>query len=220
MVFTEDHRGLGHGLFLLPVSGEPTLITDPRKHRSDLVPVKDVRAVSNLMAATIDLIRERGLDRGLWAHRRRYSASTDGPGTAGFTTRALRDPRFKTDRDLSIINSESEQAALRQAASVADSALEASIAVIRREGATERSVCAAGIFAACPPVRFRALQRVTRAPGRRSVRAGRKQPTASSRGDLILLDAIGAVDGYQFDVNRSSRWPHRRLQAAVAGDGL
>src|SRR5688500_2196735 len=49
-VFTDEHRGLGHGLFLLPVSGEPVLVTDPRKHRADLVPVADVRHASNLMS--------------------------------------------------------------------------------------------------------------------------------------------------------------------------
>src|SRR5919112_4490601 len=61
-VFTDEQRGFGHGIFLLPVRGQPILLTDPRKHRSDLVAVDDVRPAANLSAATVDLLRERSLD--------------------------------------------------------------------------------------------------------------------------------------------------------------
>ena len=42
-VFSEGNRGMGHAVFLLPVEGEPVLLTDARKHRPDLVAVDDVR---------------------------------------------------------------------------------------------------------------------------------------------------------------------------------
>src|SRR5215210_7502483 len=63
-VFSDLNQGMGHAFFLLPVSGVPTLLTDPRKHRADLVVVDDIRAAADLGAAVIDLLRERGLERG------------------------------------------------------------------------------------------------------------------------------------------------------------
>src|SRR5918992_4851078 len=61
-VFADGNRGMGHAFFLLPVRGEPTLLTDPRRHRADLVAVDDVRPAANLSAATVDLLRESSLD--------------------------------------------------------------------------------------------------------------------------------------------------------------
>src|SRR6188768_517488 len=63
-VFTEEHRGLGHGILILPLRGEPVLITDPRRHRADLVPIADVRVTTNLMQTAIGVLREKGLDAG------------------------------------------------------------------------------------------------------------------------------------------------------------
>ncbi|MBA3415006.1 MAG: hypothetical protein H0U10_07275, partial [Chloroflexia bacterium] len=52
-VFSADNRGMGHAFLLLPGHGEPTLLTDPRRHRADLVAVEDVRAAADLGAAAI-----------------------------------------------------------------------------------------------------------------------------------------------------------------------
>ena len=49
-VFSEGNRGMGHAILLLPVIGEPVLLTDARKHRPDLVAVDDVRASADLGA--------------------------------------------------------------------------------------------------------------------------------------------------------------------------
>src|SRR3954464_785818 len=54
-VFSETNRGMGHAFFLLPVDGEPVLLTDPRRHRADLVAVTDIRAAADLGSAVIDL---------------------------------------------------------------------------------------------------------------------------------------------------------------------
>jgi hypothetical protein len=59
-VFSEANRGMGHAFFVLPVAGAPVLITDPRRHRADLVLVDDVRAASDLGQAVVDVIREKG----------------------------------------------------------------------------------------------------------------------------------------------------------------
>jgi Xaa-Pro aminopeptidase len=46
------------------VQGEPTLLTDLRRHRADLVAVDDVRAAADLGAAVVALLRERRLAQG------------------------------------------------------------------------------------------------------------------------------------------------------------
>ena len=63
-VFSDENRGMGHAFFLLPVSGPSTLVTDPRRWRSDLIVADDARAASDNAAAIIDVIRGVGLDRG------------------------------------------------------------------------------------------------------------------------------------------------------------
>src|SRR3954470_21532495 len=57
-VFSENNRGMGHAFFLLPVAGDPVLITDPRRHRVDLVAVDDVRPSADLGVAVADLLLE------------------------------------------------------------------------------------------------------------------------------------------------------------------
>jgi Xaa-Pro aminopeptidase len=94
---------------------------------------------------------------------------------------------------------------MRQAAGAADAALQASIATIQRGHATERKTCAAGIFAAMSAgADFVRYMRVHSGPWSAF---GSRWPQATEReiqrGDLVILDAIGAVHGYQFDVNRS-----------------
>ena len=205
-VFTEEHRGLGHGIFLLPIQGEPTLITDPRKHRADLVPVPDVRVASNLGAAAIDLLRERGLERG-----RIGLVGEDILPAAMYRElrEALPDAHFDSEprliSALRAIKSEAEQAAMREAANAADAALQAGITTLQRRGVTEREVCAAGIYAAMKSgADFVRYFRVHSGPWSA---LGSRWPQATDRqihlGDLVILDAIGAVAGYQFDVNRS-----------------
>jgi Xaa-Pro aminopeptidase len=205
-VFTEEHRGLGHGLFLLPVSGAPTLVTDPRKHRADLVPVEDIRHASNLMAMMIALLRDRGFERA------RIGMIGDDILPAPMY-RELREqlPDIRIDPEphlisrMRMIKSPAEQEAMRSAAGAADKALQASIATIQRGHATERAACAAGINAAMlAGADFVRYMRVHSGPWSA---LGSRWPQATGReimrGDLVILDAIGAVEGYQFDVNRS-----------------
>jgi Xaa-Pro aminopeptidase len=205
-VFTGEHRGLGPALFLLPVLGAPVLITDPRRYRADLVPVEDVRASSNLMAATIGVIRERGLESA------KIGLIGDDILPAPMY-RELRDelPNVQIEPEPSLlsrmrmIKSPAEQEAMRLAARAADAALQASIATIQRGRATERNTCAAGIYAAMSAgADFVRYMRVHSGPWSA---LGSRWPQATEReiqrGDLVILDAIGAVHGYQFDVNRS-----------------
>ena len=55
---------MGHAMLLLPVVGEPVLLTDARKHRPDLVVVDDVRAAGDLGLGLIDLLKETYLEDG------------------------------------------------------------------------------------------------------------------------------------------------------------
>jgi Xaa-Pro aminopeptidase len=205
-VFTGEHRGLGHGFLLLPVAGDPTLITDPRKHRTDLVPIADVRASTNLGATVIDLLRERGLERG------RIAVASDDimPAPIDREIRAALpgltlEPQGEIVSSLRRIKSVAEQAALRRAAEAADAALTAAVKQIQTGRATERDACAAGIHAAMANgADFVRYMRVHSGPWSSM---GSRWPQSTDRqivrGDLIVLDAIGAVEGYQFDVNRS-----------------
>jgi Xaa-Pro aminopeptidase len=204
--FTDEQRGFGHGIALLPVRGEPTLLTDPRKHRADLVAVDDVRAAANLSTATVDLLRERALDSsrvGLIGDDLMPAAMDRDIRAALPSLDLVPDPHLLAE--LRMIKSPAEQDALRRAADAADAALTAAVNRIRRPGATEREICAAGIEAAMRDgADFVRYMRVHSGPWSSF---GSRWPQATDRalklGDLIVLDAIGAVEGYGFDVNRS-----------------
>jgi len=205
-VFTEAHRGLGHGILILPVRGEPVLITDPRKHRADLVAIDDVRATSDLMALAIAVLRDKDLASG--------SIGVVGDDILPAPMdrdlrRELTQATITPEPDLLArmreIKSPAEQDAMRGAAAIADVALTAAIASVRRAGSTEREACAEGSMAAMAAgADFVRYLRVHSGPWAAS---SSRWPQATDRqiqrGDLIVLDAIGAVEGYQFDVNRS-----------------
>jgi Xaa-Pro aminopeptidase len=205
-VFTGDHRGLGHGILVLPVAGSPILITDPRRHRADLVPVADVRVATDLTSAATEALFEAGMGRG------RIGVIADdvlpAPMDRGLREN-LPEAQFVPDGALLAtfrrIKSPAEQEAMRRAARAADAALSAAIKEIQTGRSTERTVCASGIHAAMMDgADFVRYMRVHSGPWSAS---GSRWPQATDRsiqrGDLIVLDAIGAVEGYQFDVNRS-----------------
>lgn len=205
-VFTDEQRGFGHGIFLLPARGEPVLLTDPRKHRPDLVAVDDVRAAANLSAATVDLLREQSLDSsrvGLIGDDILPAAMDRDIRTALPSLDLVPDSTLLAG--LRVIKSPAEQEALRRAAEAADAALTAAVERIRRPAATEREICAAGIDAAMRNgADFVRYMRVHSGPWSSfSSRWPQATDRALKLGDLIVLDAIGAVEGYGFDVNRS-----------------
>ena len=148
-VFSEQMRGMGHGFLLLPVAGEPLLITDPRGHRRDLVPIKRAVAAADLGAAVVSALREAGLDRG------RVALADEDILPAAFA-RYFRDelPALALVPDDSIVSrlrrikSPAEQQLLREAARCADAGLRTAVERIGQTGVTERDVCAAGIAAA------------------------------------------------------------------------
>jgi Xaa-Pro aminopeptidase len=205
-VFSDELRGLGHAFVLLPVNGPTTLVTDPRRWRSDLIVADDARAASDLAAAMIDVIRGQGLDRA------RIAVSGDDILPAPFDRQLRAElpgadivPDSALIARLRAIKSPAEQALMRRAAACADSAIRAAAEAIQRGGATERDVCADAISAAMRDgADFVRYFRVHSGP---YSAMGSRWPQAMDRriepGEIVVVDAIGAFQGYQFDVNRT-----------------
>ncbi len=206
-VFSDVNRGMGHGFLLLPVHGEPTLLTDPRRHRADLVAVDDVRASADLGQAVIQLVLERGLEGA------RVGLVGDDILPAAFDralTSALPELRLEPAAGivagLREIKSGTEIGLLRGAARCADAGLHAALDAITTHGVTEREVCAAGTAAALRAgADFVRYFRVHSGPWSA---AGSRWPQAMDRviesGDIVAMDIIGAYGGYGFDVLRTT----------------
>jgi Xaa-Pro aminopeptidase len=205
-VFSDELRGLGHAFFLLPVHGPTTLVTDPRRWRSDLIVADDARSANDLAMAITDVIRSSGLANA------RIAIAGDDLLPAPFDRQMrsdLPDVTFLPDHAvlgrLRAIKSPAEQALMRRAAACADSAITASVETIRRGRATERDVCAEAIAAAMRDgADFVRYFRVHSGPWSAT---GSRWPQAMDRqiepGEVVVVDAIGAFQGYQFDVNRT-----------------
>jgi len=204
--FVGHSRGLGHGLLLIPVNGAPTLLVDGRAYRKDLVAIDDVRADNDLVQSLIDLLTERGLGRsrlGLVGEDL-FPRAMDRPLREALPSLILEsaDDVVATAR---AIKSTNEVALLRQAAEIAGQTLEAARAAIE-PGVDERAVCAAGTAAGLAAgADFIRYLRVHSGPW---AGVSSRWPQATDRqlvaGDLVTIDAIGAYQGYQFDVLRST----------------
>lgn len=206
-VFSEGNRGMGHAILLLPVVGEAILLTDARKHRPDLVAVDDVRAAGDLGSALIDLLKETYLEDG------NIGLVGDDILPAAIDRELLQElpgltlePESNIVAGMRAIKSPGELELLRRAALCADAALLTANAMIRRGGVTEREVCAEAIAAAMRAgADFVRYFRVHSGPWSAF---GSRWPQAMNRriepGEIVALDAIGAYQGYGFDVNRTT----------------
>jgi len=201
-----DWQGMGHGLLVLPAAGDPTLIVDGRAYREDLVAVQDVRLDTNLPRAAAGVIREKGLAGGAIG-----LVGDDILPLSMYRSLAERlpDVRWAPAGDivenLRMIKSPAERALLRQAADVASAGLRAGLDAVGF-GVRENEVNAAGTAAAMRAgADFVRYLRVHSGPWSAW---GSRWPQASDRamakGDLVTLDIIGAVQGYGFDVLRTT----------------
>lgn len=222
-VFSETQKGLGHGLLLLPVAGDPVLIIDGRAYRKDMVVIEEIRADTDLARGVVGALRDRGLATGRVGlvgddiiPLAMYRAITEA------LPRLVLEPANEIVRQQRIIKSPAERALLRRAAGVADTGLRAALGRVR-EGATETAVCAAGLAAAMEAgADFVRYLRVHSGPyssfGSRWPQA---MPRIMEQGDLVAMDIIGAAQGYQFDVLRTTivgapDAEHRKFLDAVA----
>ena len=202
--FTAEAAGLGHGALVLATAGGEMLVADHL--REDLVTVErrlvgtDVFGLAaealhelNLAGRPVGLV---GTDLLPLAALERLEAGAPGTTFAAFDE-ALRRLRRIKDED--------EIAALRRAAGVSEIGLQAALARAR-PGASERDVCAAGTAAALAAgadfVRY--LRVHTGAWSQRTHRWPQATDRRIEDGEAVFLDIIGAVDGYQFDVLRTT----------------
>ncbi len=222
-VFSETQRGLGHGLLILPAAGDPVLVIDGRAYREDLVAIEEVRADTDLARGAAGALRDRGLSAG-----RVGLVGSDiipvamfraiGEMVPGLTI----EPADEIVRGQRTIKSPAEQALLRRAAAVADRGLRAALGRIA-EGVMEAAICAAGTAAAIEAGAD--FVRYLRVHSGADSALGSRWPQATGRalerGDLVAMDIIGAAQGYQFDVLRTTSVgspdaEHRKVLDTVA----
>ncbi len=201
--FQGDYRGLGFGVFLLPVTGRSILISDTAAFRSERVVADEVRPTRNLPAmvrATLTEMKLNASQLGLvgsqvapWALVNEMVGGAK-IHVADEILRSLR--RRKSSTEVSL---------LRRAAEVAEIGMAAALAAVV-PGNTESQVCAEGIKAGLAAgADFVRYLRVLSGPF-----AGwpHRWPPATNRilqeGETVCLDYIGAVDGYQFDILRAA----------------
>ena len=222
-VFSETQKGLGHGVLVLPVRGEPALVIDGRAYRKEMMVVDEIVADTDLARGVVGTLRSRALDAGQMG-----LVGDDIMPVAMYRmiTDALPSLRLAPADDIvrrqRILKSPAEQALLRHAAAVSDVGLRAALGRVRA-GTTETEVCAAGISAAMEAgadfVRYlRVHSGVYSSYGSRWPQA---LPRTMERGDLVAMDIIGAAGGYQFDVLRTTivgppDGEHRTFLDAVA----
>ena len=206
MADLEDWRGMGHGVLVLPCQGDPTLLVDGRAYREDLVAVDDVRLETDLSRGVAEIIREKGLHPGqlgvvgwdVWPVSMYQRLREALPGVVWLPA----DDIVAAQR---MVKSPAEQVLLRRAAEVAIAGLRAAleeITVGRQECEINAAGTAAAMRAGADFVRY---LRVHSGPWSAW---GSRWPQATQRrlikGDLVTLDIIGAVQGYGFDVLRTT----------------
>jgi Xaa-Pro dipeptidase len=216
-------RGLGHGVLVLPVEGPATLVVDGGFYRDDLVVADDLRVAMDLPAGTAAVLNDLGL-----ASAQVALVGEDILPLAFFGELLDETPDLDLVPDerlvarQRLVKSPAEQALLRRAAGIAGIGLRAAVEAIQ-PGVTERPVCAAGTGAALAAgADFVRYLRVHSGPW--SAWPSR-WPQATDRvieaGDIVMLDIIGAFQGYGFDVLRttvcgdSSPTARKLLEAAL-----
>ncbi len=204
--FTKESRGAGHGVLLLPRTGDPILLVDRTGHRKDLVPIEDVRPTPIVAPTVKEALAERGLTRA-----RAGIVGEDILPLALYRdlTAALPDvtwaPADEIVRGLRSIKTEAEIALLKTAAEIADASLAAAMAACV-PGQTEADVCAAAIAEGMR--RGADFVRYVRVHSGPWSTMGIRWPQATQRvleeGDVVRVDVIGAFEGYQYDVLRTT----------------
>lgn len=201
----------GHSALILPVDGDPVLLTDYHDDPEDRVKVTDIRTVTDLTTGTVDALREMGLlDKKIGMVGRQsflVSALRRMQEAAGNQWLNLEPADEILDR-LRVIKSPAEMDLLRHSASVGTKWMNATMDAVV-EGSTEGDIVGAGlqVFAA----NGGKLEDVAISSGPNSGNffgssgiphwnVTRKLET----GDLVHCDQWGPVDGYYTDFARST----------------
>jgi Xaa-Pro aminopeptidase len=161
---------------------------------ADLITLPDVRLNNDLVAATADALRERGLATGTVGLAGEDIMPLSFARELGNLLPQLQLESAEALLDqLRAIKSPTEQALLRRAAQIAGVGLRAVVDAITA-GATEQMSARRARRRRWRRGRFRALLRVHSATGRAAARAGPRRPSAScERANPVVVDIIGGL---------------------------
>jgi Xaa-Pro aminopeptidase len=190
---------------VLPVSGASTLVCDPTGAREDIVVSDEIWSTDDLWGGLARALRASEITRGAVGLAGGDLLPAPVAASLAHTLPGVELRAFDTPVDrLRQIKSPSEQALLARAAACADAALARTIGLLR-EGSSEREAAAAGtaaaLLAGADHVRYLRVH-----SGEWSERIARWPPALDRtphEGELVMIDVIGARDGYAFDVART-----------------
>jgi Xaa-Pro aminopeptidase len=200
--FHHGYRGLGFGIFVLPVSGKSLLVTDTQAYRPEFVVSDEVRAAKNLPFMVRSSLREMG-----YASARLGIVGLEVASWAMITEIGFPDicPADAILRAMRRRKSRNEIALLRRAAEVAEIGIAAAQGAVSA-GRTEGEVCGEGVrVALAAGADFVRYLRVLSGPyGGLPHRWPPSTERIMREGETVCMDFIGAVKGYQFDILRTS----------------
>ena len=205
--FTETDRGMGYGICLLPVKGEPTLLIDRQSQaslRKDVVAVDDVRVAPDMIVSLVELLKEHKVEAGkIGVAGEDLLPATIYRHVVANLPQLEVQPADHLLNQQRLIKSEAEIQLMAEAAEIAGVGHAAAIRVVKA-GVRENEICAEGTAASLKAgADFVRYFRVSSDP---QVATTMRWPQATEReiqeGELVMMDIIGACRGYQFDVFR------------------
>jgi Xaa-Pro dipeptidase len=210
--FQDDQHWFGHGYdpLILPVDGEPTVLTDLPVPEPDQIHVEDIRFTMRMPETVADVLREKGLDKepiGLVGRQTLLASSRD------LIEERLRHPLDLQQADdilerMRMIKSEGEIAVMRRSAEVGCECMNLMMEAVR-PGVTEGEIVGEGLRHLVANGGYPCDVAIT--SGNRSDRyhhqAGPphwdcERPLET--GDMIHIDLWGPVGGYLTDFARST----------------
>lgn len=201
----------GHAALILPVDGEPVLLTDYHDDPEDRVKVTDIRTVTDLTTGTVDVLKEMGLlDKKIGLVGRQtflVSALRRMEEAAGNQWLDFEPADDILDR-LRLIKTPAEMDVLRHAAGVGVKWMNATMEAIV-EGNTEGDAVGAGLqVLAANGGNFQDVS-IASGPNSSHYFGSSGVPhwnvtRKMEKGDLVHCDQWGPVDGYYTDFARST----------------
>jgi Xaa-Pro dipeptidase len=198
-------RGAGHAGLVLPVVGRAILVCDPTGTREELVVADEIWRTDDVWDGLARALQAAGLMRAAVGIAGGDLLPAPVAAALARELPELELRPFDTPIDeFRQIKSPHEQTLLARAAACADAALARAIARLH-EGASERDAAADGtaaaLLAGADHVRYLRVH-----SGEWSERTARWPPALDrvpAEGELVMVDVIGAREGYAFDVART-----------------
>lgn len=201
----------GHGALILPVDGDPVLVTDYVDDPEDRIKVKDVRCVDDITVSTVDVLKEMGL----------IDKKIGLVGQMSFLLSALHRMEERAGNhklnliaadeileQMRIIKSPGEIALIRHAAVVGTKWMNATMDALV-EGATEGDAVGAGLQVLAANGGTQQDIAIASGPNAIHYMGSSGIPHWNitrklEKGDLVHCDQWGPVDGYYTDSARST----------------